>query len=79
MTGCLDIFEINNEEKYLIRPSISSFYPDTLRSGTGDTITIIGTDFGALRGNSNVKFRSAHEGPTSSPVWIEALIFLFNI
>ncbi|WP_190300316.1 IPT/TIG domain-containing protein [Rufibacter hautae] len=43
-------------------PLISSFSPLTLRAGTGDVLTINGTNFGATRGNGYVEFRNADDG-----------------
>ncbi|MFK7947625.1 MAG: T9SS type A sorting domain-containing protein [Saprospiraceae bacterium] len=54
-------------------PNISHFYPDTLRSGTNDTLTIIGSDFDTIRGNSTVKFTTANEGPNGSIKWVSVL------
>ncbi len=50
-------------------PQIMSFSPDTVRAGTGDILTIIGTDFGATKGQ--VKFPNADDGGatyTQTPV-----------
>jgi hypothetical protein len=54
-------------------PNISDFYPDTLRSGTNDTLTIIGSDFDTIRGNLKVKFTTANEGPNGSIKWVSVL------
>ena len=67
------IEDIGGGTSPLISPSIVDFYPDTVRAGTGDTLTIIGTDFDTIRGNTRVKFTSAHGGPNSTPEWISPL------
>ncbi|WP_205501425.1 IPT/TIG domain-containing protein [Rufibacter psychrotolerans] len=43
-------------------PSITSFNPTTLRAGTGDVLTIMGSNFGNTRGNGFVEFRNADDG-----------------
>ena len=47
----------------LVIPQIDTFYPDTLRAGICDTLTIIGDDFGNQKDNSRVLFTDAHRGP----------------
>ncbi|WP_460893662.1 T9SS type A sorting domain-containing protein [Rufibacter soli] len=46
-------------------PLITSFSPLSLRAGTGDVLTITGTNFGTTRGSGYVEFRNADEGGTS--------------
>ncbi|RNI23685.1 IPT/TIG domain-containing protein [Rufibacter latericius] len=43
-------------------PLINTFSPTTLRAGTGDILTINGTNFGATRGDGYVEFPNADDG-----------------
>lgn len=43
-------------------PTITSFSPDSLSAGTKSVLTITGTNFGATRGSSRVRFRDANNG-----------------
>jgi hypothetical protein len=52
------VFRTNNSIP-CAAPVITSFSPQALRAGAGDTLTIIGTDFGAYGTKSAVQFRSA--------------------
>lgn len=55
-----------------VPPAILSFFPDTVRAGTFDTLTIIGTCFDTIRGSSTVEFTNSKEGPF--PIdWVEPL------
>ena len=54
----------------MLFPNITDFYPDTISAGTGDTLTIIGTDFGVTRGASRIKLRNASQGPNSTITWV---------
>ncbi len=42
--------------------SITSFTPTTVTAGTGTTITITGSSFGATQGSGTVRFRNADDG-----------------
>lgn len=46
-------------------PLITNFSPAVLRAGTGDVLTITGTDFGSSRGKGYVEFRNADDGGRS--------------
>ncbi|WP_197088595.1 T9SS type A sorting domain-containing protein [Rufibacter radiotolerans] len=46
-------------------PLITGFSPLSLRAGTGDVLTITGTNFGTTRGSGYVEFRDADDGGTS--------------
>ncbi|MGV3539841.1 MAG: IPT/TIG domain-containing protein, partial [Rufibacter sp.] len=46
-------------------PLITDFTPKSLRAGTGDVLTIRGTNFGATRGNGYVEFKNADDGGES--------------
>jgi hypothetical protein len=55
----------------MLFPNITDFYPDTISAGTGDILTIIGTNFGLTRGDSRVKLRNAKDGPNLSTIpWV---------
>ncbi|MBC3539417.1 IPT/TIG domain-containing protein [Rufibacter sediminis] len=43
-------------------PTIDNFSPKSLRAGTGDVLTITGTNFGSTRGNGYVEFRNSDDG-----------------
>ncbi|MFK7946656.1 MAG: T9SS type A sorting domain-containing protein [Saprospiraceae bacterium] len=51
---------INDIGGALVTPQITGFSPDTVKAGTGDILTITGTDFGATKGQ--VKFPNADDG-----------------
>lgn len=46
-------------------PLITSFSPATLRAGTGDVLTISGTNFGTTQGSGYVEFKNADDGGDS--------------
>ncbi|MEW6470259.1 MAG: PKD domain-containing protein [Bacteroidota bacterium] len=46
--------------------SISGFSPTTVTAGTGTTITITGTNFGATQGSGVVRFRNADDGGSTT-------------
>lgn len=45
-----------------LAPAISSFSPAQTTAGTGAVLTIVGSGFGASRGNGGVDFRNADDG-----------------
>ena len=51
-------------------PSINSFSPISVSAGTGQTLTISGSGFGASRGNGYVEFKNANDGGNT---WVRPL------
>ncbi|WP_181307316.1 IPT/TIG domain-containing protein [Rufibacter sp. XAAS-G3-1] len=54
--------EIPTPNQRRLIPLISSFSPASLRAGTGDVLTINGSNFGNTRGEGYVEFRNADDG-----------------
>ena len=57
---------------YLLTPIIDDFFPKTVAAGIKDTITIIGSDFGATRGSSRIQFLNASQGEDPED-WVSAV------
>lgn len=65
----LKTFSVANSNKlgstFLTVPTITSFAPATITSGTGSILTINGSGFQATRGTGYVEFRNADDGGVS--------------
>ena len=52
----------NQTQNSLLLPVITSFTPTVATAGTGEILTINGTNFGSTRGSGKVEFRNADDG-----------------
>jgi PKD repeat protein len=52
----------NNNRSILATPTITSFSPTSISSGTSSNLTITGTNFGATQGSGFVEFKNANDG-----------------
>ena len=60
----------NTNRDILAVPTISGFSPTSITSGTGATLAITGTNFGASQGTGFVEFKNANDGGAT---WVKPL------
>lgn len=61
---------VSNPNTVQATPTISNFTPTSISSGTGSSLTINGTNFGATQGTGFVEFKNANDGGTT---WVKPL------